>query len=228
MRASLLFSGGKDSSFALWVASSSGWEVKALLTMLTESDSSYMFHHPNVGWTPLQAEAMNLPLIMQRSSGEKLSELEDLKHLIQSIEVDGVVTGAVESEYQKEKVDMICEELGLRSISPLWHKDGERLLREMADAGFEIIITSVSAEGLDESWLGRRLDGRCIGELLKLREEYGISIVGEGGEMETFVTDAPMFQRKLKVLKAEKKWDGVRGTFEIKAAKLVTKHPTRS
>jgi len=228
MEVALLFSGGKDSTFALWVASLFGWEVKVLLTVLPESDSSYMFHHPNVQWVPLQAEAMSMPVIMRRSSGEKHAELEDLKFLIQSVQVDGVVTGAVESEYQKERVDMICEELGLRSFSPLWHKDGEQLLREMVDAGFESIITSVSAEGLDESWLGRRIDEECIGELLKVSKKHGISVVGEGGEMETFVTDSPLFQRKVKILKAEKTWDGVRGVFHIKDAKLAEKRSNRS
>lgn len=124
MRVAVLFSGGKDSTFALWLAESFGWEVKTLLTMFPESDSSYMFHRPNVAWVPLQAEAMNMPVIMQRSSGEKLSELEDLKSLIQSVKVDGIVSGAVASEYQKEKIDLICEELGVCSFSPLWHKEG--------------------------------------------------------------------------------------------------------
>jgi ABC transporter with metal-binding/Fe-S-binding domain ATP-binding protein len=226
MKVAVLFSGGKDSTFALWIASSFGWEVKALLTMLPESDSSYMFHLPNVEWVPLQADAMGLPVIIQRSSGDKISELGDLKSLIQSIEVDGIVTGAVASEYQKEKVDMICEELGVRSFSPLWHKDGEQLLREIVEAGFSVIITSVSAEGFDESWLGRELDEGCINELVELGKRYGISVVGEGGEMETFVLDAPLFKKKLKISKAEKKWDGVRGTFEIKNLQLVKKYPT--
>lgn len=93
----------------------------------------------------------------------------------------------------------------------------------MFEAGFEIIITSVSAAGLNQSWLGRRIDERCIEELLKLREKYGISIVGEGGEMETFVTDAPFFKNKIKIKKAEKSWDGVRGVFEIKDAELAGK-----
>ncbi len=222
MKVAVIFSGGKDSTFAAWLASSFGWEVKALLTMLPHSDSSYMFHKPNVEWTPLQAEAMDLPLIMQRSSGEKLSELDDLKSLIQSIGIDGIVTGAIGSEYQKEKVDIICEELGLCSFSPLWHKEGGQLLRELADAGFEVVITSVSAEGLDESWLGKEIDSKCIDELLELSEKHGISVVGEGGEMETFVLYAPFFNKRLEMLKAEKKWDGVRGTLEIKDMKLTS------
>jgi ABC transporter with metal-binding/Fe-S-binding domain ATP-binding protein len=223
MKVSVLFSGGKDSMFALWNVISYGWEIKALLTVLPESDSSYMFHRPNVELVPLQAEAMELPAILQRSSGEKEEELEDLKELIKSVEVDGVVTGAVASEYQKEKVDFICEELGVGSFCPLWHKDGEQLLTEMIEAGFEIIITSVSAEGFDESWLGRKIDGRCVEELVKLREKYGVSVVGEGGEMETFVVDSPLFKKRIDVKKAERKWDGVRGVYLIKHAELIPK-----
>ncbi|MEM3556265.1 MAG: TIGR00289 family protein [Candidatus Micrarchaeia archaeon] len=223
MRVSVLFSGGKDSMLALWNAVSYGWEVKALLTVLPELDSSYMFHHPNVELVPLQAEAMELPAILQRSSGKKDEELEDLKELIGSVEVDGVVTGAVASEYQKEKVDLICEELGVRSFAPLWHKDGEKLLKEMLEASFEIIITSVSAEGLDESWLGRRIDRRCVEELVELKEKYGVSVVGEGGELETFVLNSPLFKKRIEVEKAERRWDGVRGVYSIKQAKLTRK-----
>lgn len=222
MRVSLLFSGGKDSTYALWVAESWGWEV-VLLTMLPESDSSYMFHHPNVEWTPLQAEAMGLPLLLCRTSGEKLSELDDLREFVKDAGADGVVTGAVESEYQKEKVDIICEELGMRSFAPLWHKDGESLLRELVEAGFEIMITSVSAEGLDESWLGRRIDGGCVDELIRLREKYGVSVVGEGGEMETFVLDAPFFKKRINVKEGERRWDGVRGAYLIRDAELAEK-----
>jgi ABC transporter with metal-binding/Fe-S-binding domain ATP-binding protein len=222
MEVAVLFSGGKDSTFATWLAGSFGWDIRALLAMLPASDSSYMFHKPNVELTPLQAEAMDLPIIMQRSSGDKSSELDDLKSLMQSIEVDAIVTGAIGSEYQKEKVDIICEELGLKSFSPLWHKEGEQLLRELVGAGFEVIITSVSAEGLDENWLGRKIDSKCIDELLELSKKHGISIVGEGGEMETFVLNAPLFKKRIKIIKSERKWDGVRGEFRIKEAKLTS------
>lgn len=223
MRAVILFSGGKDSTYATWLTQSYGWDIVSMLTMLPESSSSYMFHYPNVNWTPLQAEAMELPLILKKTAGRKDEELEDLKDVLSELKIDCVVTGAIASEYQKERIDMLCEELNLKSFAPLWHKNSEQLLREMLDSEFDIIITSVSAEGFDESWLGRRIDENCIDDLVKLNKKFGINIVFEGGEAETLVTDCPLFNRKIIITKSEKHWEGTTGSFKVTDAVLEEK-----
>ena len=223
MKALLLFSGGKDSTYAAWLIISYGWDITSMVTMLPESPSSYMFHHPNVNWTPLQAEAMELPLILKRTGGKKDEELEDLKDVVSELKIDCVVTGAVASEYQKEKIDVLCEELNLKSLAPLWHKDSEQLLHDIVDWGFEVIITSVSAEGFDETWLGRRIDEGCIKELVMLNKKFGINISGEGGEYESLVLDAPFFKSKIKIINSEKHWKGTTGSFEVTNAILEEK-----
>ncbi|MCX6776963.1 MAG: TIGR00289 family protein [Candidatus Micrarchaeota archaeon] len=215
MRVAVLFSGGKDSTFAAWLALSYGWNVVSMVTMLPKSSSSYMFHHPNVNWTPLQAEAMELPLILKKTPGKKDEELEDLKDVLSDLEIDGVLTGAVASEYQKEKIDLLCEKLKLKSFAPIWHKDSEQLLREMVDSGFEMIITSVSAQGFDESWLGRKIDERCIDDLARLKEKFGINISGEGGEYESLVLHAPFFKSRMKIISSETRWKGTAGSLEV-------------
>lgn len=223
MKALLLFSGGKDSTYATWLTLSYGWDITSMLTMLPESPSSYMFHYPNVNWTPLQAEAMELPLILKKTIGKKDEELEDLKDVLSELKIDCVITGAVASEYQKEKIDLLCEELNLKSFAPLWHKNPEQLLREMLDSEFDIIITSVSAEGFDENWLGRRIDENCIDDLVKLNKKFGINISGEGGEYESLVLDAPFFKSKIKIISSEKHWEGTTGSFKVTDAVLKKK-----
>lgn len=224
MKAAILFSGGKDSTYATWLTLSYGWDILSMVTMLPESSSSYMFHHPNVNWTPLQAESMELPLILKKTSGRKDEELEDLRDVLSDLKIDCVVTGAIASEYQKEKIDLLCEELNLKSFAPLWHKNSEQILHEMVDFGFEIIITSVSAEGFDESWLGRKIDNNCIDDLVRLNKKYSISIVFEGGEAETLVTNCPLFNRKIIITKSEKHWEGTTGSLKITNAVLEEKH----
>ncbi|MBI5253044.1 MAG: TIGR00289 family protein [Euryarchaeota archaeon] len=225
MKLAALVSGGKDSLFAAYVMHSQGFEVKYLVTMLPEREDSYMFHHPNVHLTQHQAQSIGIPLLTKSTKGEEEKELQDLKEIISSAkdEIGGVVSGAVFSEYQKQRIDVVCEELNLVSFAPLWHKNPEMLLREMLEAGFEIAITAVAAHGLNESWLGRRIDERCIEELKELNKKYKIHISGEGGEFETLVLDMPMFGKKMEILKARKKLDATSGIYTIEGVRLVDK-----
>jgi len=220
MRAASLFSGGKDSTYSLFCALQQGWEVRALVTVFPFPDSM-MFHHPNIELTRLQSEAIGISHAAKtpRKTGTD-AELDALKHLLSGLDIAAVVSGAVESEYQKQRIDVICEELGLRSFAPLWRKKPIPLLREMVASGFEVLVVAVSAEGLGKEWLGRQLDETAISELEQLQESKGVHPIFEGGEAETFVTYAPFFKKRVKIEKAERKWKGTSGTLEIKKASL--------
>ena len=226
MRLAALFSGGKDSTYALFLALKTH-EIKYLVTIFPESKESWMFHHPCVELTSLQAEAMGIEQIIQKTRGEKEKELEDLKKALERIkdEIDGVVSGAIQSEYQKTRIDRVCKELKLKSLAPLWHRDAEQLLKEEIEEGFEIIMTGVFTEGLDESWLGRKIDLKVVEELKELKKKYGINLAGEGGEFETLVLDCPLFEKKIEILEAEKNWDGETngGYLIVKSARLISK-----
>ena len=221
-----LCSGGKDSCYALWLAMKQGHEVAHVVTMLPRREDSWFFHHPNIHLIDLFAECAGLPLLKAETSGVKEEELEYLKHVLSGLDIEGVVSGAIASSYQKSRIERICDELGLKSITPLWGKEPLDLLHEMLSAGFEVIITGVAAQGFDESWLGRRIDKACLEDLKKLHERFGISICGEGGEYETLVVDAPFFKSKIKILEARKNWNrtACRGILEISRATLVPKN----
>jgi predicted ATP pyrophosphatase (TIGR00289 family) len=186
-----------------------------------------MFHHPCTELTKLQAEAIGIRHITRTTAGEKEKELEDLTTALKEIsgDVDAVVSGAVASRYQKDRIDAVCKELGLRSICPLWGKDQLKLLQAEVEAGFEVIITAVAAEGFDESWLGRKLDEKCIDDLVKLNKKYGINLIFEGGEAESFVLDAPIFKKRIEIDNIKKIWDEKTGSGYIicKDAKLIDK-----
>jgi diphthine-ammonia ligase len=212
MKLVALLSGGKDSVYALYKAKKEGHEIKYLATIHSKNPDSYMYHTPNIGLTFMQSRAMNIQLVSKESLGIKEREIKDLKILLKGLDVDGVICGAIASKYQKDRVENVCKELKLK-----------KLLREMLKEGFEIIITAVAAQGFDENWLGRKIDEDCIKDLIELNKKYGISIVGEGGEMETFVLDCPLFDKKIQITKAEKIWKGNNGMYEIKDAKFVEK-----
>ncbi|MFH1105622.1 MAG: diphthine--ammonia ligase [Candidatus Aenigmatarchaeota archaeon] len=226
MNVGILFSGGKDSCLAL---SRAGKEHKivCLISVISANKESYMFHTPNIHVTDLQAEAMGLPLVKKETLGMKEDELHDLKTVIaeakEKYKIEGIVTGAIESVYQSSRIKKICDALGLRCINPLWKADQASLLKELLDKGFRVIISGVFAHPLDEKWLGKEIDKNVIKELVVMRDKYGISPSGEGGEIETTVIDAPFFKKRIEILESERIFREDSGVFAIKKARLADK-----
>ncbi len=222
----MLFSGGKDSTYAAWLASKDE-ELACLITMFPSSDSSYMFHHPDLRWTALQAESMGVSQVRAVTKGVKEDELQDLERALAKAKeehsLDGVYTGALASVYQKSRIERLCRKLGLECVSPLWNSDPAEHLRRIVADGFVSIMVSVSALGLQETWLGRELDGRTVEELIALGKKYRFHAALEGGEGETFVLDCPAFTRRIEVLSADRTWRGNRGVYEINSARLAPK-----
>lgn len=224
----MLFSGGKDSAYAAYLASQKD-TLTCLVTLRPRREDSYMFHFPNLRWTYLQAESMGLPQVVLDTEGEKETELEDLRSALKSAKedffIEGVYTGALASVYQKSRVERICGELDLHCISPLWQTDPEVHLRNLIRDGFSVIVTGVAAMGLDETWLGRMLDEQMVVELVELQKRYGLHAGLEGGEGETFVLDCPLFEKKVEVISSEKHWNGVNGYLDFLDVRLVEKLP---
>jgi len=219
MKLVALISGGKDSSFAIHKAMKAGHVVTDLITIVPANEDSYMFHSANIHLTALISEACCIPLTSVASSGEKEKELDDLKEALCRVKVDGVAVGAIASEYQASRVRRICDELGLSMYAPLWHNEPESLLREMIKC-MDIRIVKVAAGGMDESWLGRRFDGKLIEDLKALNRKYRVHIAGEGGEYETLVLDAPYYKKRINLLETKKVWMGDCGVMKVLRAEL--------
>jgi len=225
-----LFSSGKDSCYAMYIMKKLNYNIKCLVTINSKNKDSYMYHTPNVHLAQLQAEALGIPIIMQESSGEEEKELEDLREALLKARkvhnIEGVVCGAIFSTYQRNRVQRVAESLGLKVFTPLWHKNQEILLRELTANGFEVIISSIASDGLDEKWLGRKLDEQMINELVELNKKNGINVAFEGGEAESLVLNCPMFRKKLIVESASKIMDGdYCGIFKINKVNLADKNP---
>ena len=203
MKLGVLFSGGKDSTFATWLAKKQGHEISCLISIMSENPESYMFHTPSISKTKLQAEAMGIPLIIKGTMGikeEELNDLEDeIKLSIKEYGIKGIVTGAVESVYQASRIQGICNKLNIECFNPLWQKDQIELLQDLLKEKFRVIVTGVSAYPLNGSWLGREINQDFIFDIKRLNEKYKINPAGEGGEFETFVIECPLFKKPLRV-----------------------------
>jgi len=226
MKLGVLFSGGKDSTLALQMASEHE-EAACLITLVSRNLESYMFHTPNIHVTALQAEALGLPLITRVTEGKKEEELKDLEQAITEAinqhNIEGIVTGAVESVYQAERVQRICNRLDVWCLNPLWKRNQKQLLEELVEKRFNAIISGVFAYPLDETWLGKQLNTDLIGRLVDLEKKFGISPSGEGGEIETTVLDAPLFKKRIEILSSDVEAKGNSGVFRITKARLAPK-----
>ena len=226
MKAAVLFSGGKDSTMAIYKAIEEGYSVEYLVSMISDNPESYMFHVPNIHITELSSEAMEIPLIKAKTHGVKEEELDDLKVVLKDLKkkgVEAIFAGALASEYQKSRIDKLCDDIGLISKAPLWHVDPKEYMEEIINLGFEVIIISVSAEGLDESWLGRKVDNKLLDEIISLHNKYGMHMAFEGGEAETLVLDCPIFKKHIKILESSNVWDRDNGYLLITKAELEKK-----
>ncbi len=228
MNLASLYSGGKDSTFALYKALKEGHQVSCLITILPDKDDSLFFHYPNAYCTAYHALSLGIPLMSTKArcegKKEELSALEkSLSDAKQMFAIEGVVSGGLASRFQQENFEQICEKLGLNYYSPSWDVDQVKYMHDMLANNFVIMIVGVSGAGLDERWLGRILDSSALSELEDLAEKHGFSIAFEGGEAETFVVDCPIFKMKILVRDAKKHWDGVRGYFEILDVETINK-----
>ena len=200
----VLFSGGKDSTYALHWAFLKGFDVRCLVTLKPQSEGSWMFHYPAVEVTKLQSEALGIPQIYRETLGIKNRELKDLKEALETASakygIKGVVTGALLSDYQRMNISLITEELSLKVYSPLWRKGQDKYMLELVEYGFKFIITSISVYGLPPNLLGRILKEEDVVYIARMARRYGFNPAFEGGEAETLVVDAPLFRKALRIV----------------------------
>ena len=225
MKLASLFSGGKDSTYAIYKAKQDGHSIECLISAFPKSDESHLLHHPNISATSLQAKSMKIPQIVTRiNSTDPQIELQELQDLLEKAKkdfrIEGIVHGGLFSDYQRIHFETIGNNLNLKVVSPLWKVDQKNYLKELLDSKFKFIITSVTSAGLDETWLGREITRYDVEQLERLSTKHGFNLTFEGGEAETFVLDCPLFYSPIVITKANKIWDGYRGRFEITEAVL--------
>jgi diphthine-ammonia ligase len=191
-----LTSGGKDSNAALYRMQRRNNTIECLVSLTSSNKESYMFDtRKQEEELERQSEELGIPLLLQETEGEKEDELEDLRTALRRAKdkygVEGITAGAIESTYQRDRVDKVADNLGLKVFAPLWQFDQSHYMKWLIRNGFKVQITKVAARGLDEIWEGKVLDEEGVEELLELAEEYRFNPAGEGGEYETRVKGFP-------------------------------------
>ncbi len=194
------WSGGKDSCFACYKAISEGYDVSLLLNFISKEYKRVSFHGTEAKLIQLQAKAIDIPLLQKETTwnGYEQEFKDAVKSLIPN-GVKGMVFGDIYLQEHKDWVERVCRELGIEAIEPLWRQDPERVLLEFIDAGFEATIVSAKSDLFDDKWMGRKVSREFLSHL----KDNNIDLCGENGEYHTFVTDGPMFQKRIKITKSQ-------------------------
>ncbi|BGP19946.1 hypothetical protein JCM10213v2_008077 [Rhodosporidiobolus nylandii] len=137
----------------------------------------------------------------EKASGEEGDETEDLYSLLFKVkqampDVQAVAAGAILSNYQRVRVEHVCQRLGLTPLAFLWEREQRALLSEMVEAGMESVLVKVAGAGLQVEHLGKTL-AEMQPTLHRLNARYQLHICGEGGEYETFTVDCPLYKRRV-------------------------------
>lgn len=213
-----MLSGGKDSTLAHHVAAEHAWTPVAGIVIRPRDPESHMFHLPNLDLAAAQATALGLKLIEAEAPEGKETETAILETAFEAALDAGaetIVSGAVASEYQRTRIERAGHRVGVKTHTPLWHKDPVAILDTLVEAGYDVRFSAVAAYGMDEGWLGRRLDADARDDLVELADTHGVHPGGEGGEYETVVLDAPGFDERITVLDAETTWTRDRGRWRV-------------
>lgn len=218
MRCIALLSGGKDSVAAVEVARGHGWDVVAGLRMVPDEDDSYMFHTPNLDVVAGIAQCLGIPLRSANTSPDPQTEVAQLEqalaHAKEEFNLDGIISGALASDYQRTRIDAIGHRLGLRTFAPLWHKDPDTYVDGLVAAGYDVRFSRVASDGLDASWAGASMTSESLTRLRAIGSKPHVA--GEGGEYETVVLDGPGFTQRIVVDEADVEATASRATWHIR------------
>lgn len=187
------WSGGKDSTLALWNGLKVYGKVDFLFTMLSEDGVYSRAHGLKKELLQRQSDSIGIQLITKSSSWEEYEK--KFLEFLEEYALNGIgIFGDIDLEEHKEWVERICKAKNVTPIEPLWKREREELIKEFLDLGFKAKIISVK-KGLNiEKYLGIDLSYDLIKELKGL----GIDISGENGEYHTFVYDGPLFKEEVK------------------------------
>ena len=214
------WSGGKDSCFALHRALQKGHSVQNLLIMMQDKGTSN-FHMISSQLLDAQSQALGIPIVKVPSTPETYEEkftraLRDAKKK----GAEGIITGDIYDVALHEPgwLDKVTKEIGLEPVRPLWHRSTTEVLDEFINEGFKATVVRVKKEFLGMEWLGRTLDRKFFNDLKKLGT---IDLCGERGEYHTFVTDGPIFKKRIEI--QESKTSTVNGWGRLEISRFALK-----
>jgi diphthine-ammonia ligase len=206
------WSGGKDCCLACYRAVVSGLDVRYLANTVTEDGKRSCSHGISADVIKMQAEAMGIPIVQRRTTGETYeAEFIKMLHDFKWEGIEGGVFGDIDFEPHREWIERVCQEANITPHLPLWLESQDQLMEQFIDLGFEAIVIAAKADLFDEEVLGQKVDEDFIKHLEELKQTKGITLSGEAGEYHTLVINGPLFKKRVEILKSRKELrEGIR------------------
>ena len=192
-----LFSGGKDSLYAIYLAEREGIKIEHLICLIP----SFPVPSPH-------AENIEAIKFIAKSMRRKLAIVDlhrgadEFINVLRSLNVDILVAGDVCIEEHKSWLENICKEANVTLLEPLFGRDTTKLFREIFNSGFEAIIIGVDTRYLEEELLGFTLNRETADDFLS--RAGCADPLGENGEYHTLVTYCPLYPKPLRIKSAKK------------------------
>lgn len=200
MKAIMNWSGGKDSTLALYkILEQKELDVHCLFTTISNQLRRITMHGVREELLDLQAKAIGIKLQKLELPASDTMELYNqlMYEQMKSFKKMGVthsIFGDIHLADLKEYREKQLQKVGLKACFPIWKKPVENVIYEFIDLGFKAIVVCTNARYLNQHFIGRTLDRQFIKELPK-----GIDVCGENGEFHSFVYDGPIFNQAVPI-----------------------------
>jgi predicted ATP pyrophosphatase (TIGR00289 family) len=226
MKVAVMYSGGKDSTFAIDYCLRKGWDIRYLLSVKPSRKDCYLFHYATVEHTVHLAQMLGVKHILAGCDvADPALEAQIVKDIVAQHPVDAVVLGGTGlQETQIRSIQQALRPLGIEAFASHAGLDHDQVMQQMLDAGYTFIISQYAVEGLGPEWLGRVIDRKAFAELIERSKRFGFHCGGEGGHYDSFTIDGPIFKARIDILKARKVVeDAYNGHLEIEQLQVVEK-----
>ncbi len=204
MNVAVMFSGGKDSTFAIDYCLSRGWNIEYLLSVKPTRTDCYLFHFATVEHTPILAAQIGLRHILTSCAIANPDQEAAIVRAIVEREphVDAVVLGGVGlQETQLRSIQQALMPLHIEVFAAHAGNDHDKVMLEMLDKGYTFMITQVASDGLGKQDLGHVLTKDNIKEFFAKSARFGFHVGGEGGYYDTLTLDGPIFKNAIQIQK---------------------------
>ena len=202
MDIAILYSGGKDSTFAVQYAKNKGWNIKYLISVKPTRKDCFLFHYATVEQTKDIAKMLEIPhFYVKCKVSDPVKEANIVNEIVESnqkkLKVDAVVLGGTGlQETQLKSIQNALRPLKVDAFASHAGEEHDLVMEEMLNKGYEIMITQIASDGLKD-WLGKKITKESFSQLKKDSVKYGFHIGFEGGYADTLVLDCPLFSKKL-------------------------------
>ena len=202
MDVAILYSGGKDSTFAIQHATDKGWNIKYLISVKPTRKDCFLFHYATVEQTKELAKMLQIPhFYVKCRVAEPVKEAGIVKSVVEknqkNLKIDAVVLGGTGlQETQLKSIQNALRPLKVEAFASHSGEEHDLVMEEMLKNGYEIMITQIASDGLKD-WLGKKITRENFAQLKRDSLRYGFHIGFEGGYADTLVLDCPLFAKKL-------------------------------